>query len=331
MSGGVDSSVCAYLLKEAGYDVTGAYIRVFGEEGSDGARAAAVFFGIPLVVLDWRERFKRFVTDDFKGEYLSGRTPNPCTVCNRYVKWAALIELADKVGAEYAATGHYAAIAEYKTGRLAVREAADRGKDQGYYLYGLTQEQLSRALTPLAAYKKAEIREIARGLGLASAAAPDSQEICFIPKGHYSGFVLDGKEAQKGNFVDEDGKVIGTHAGITNFTVGQRKGLGMAFGAPTFVKRIDAANNEVVLCAEEGLYAKTVYVRDVNYMGLERIEGRLRVKAKLRYAHKAADCVVFMEDGLIRCEFNEPQRAATPGQAAVFYDEGFVVFGGIIV
>lgn len=341
MSGGVDSAVAAYLLKQDGFDVIGISLRTWvsqtGEEGRcceiDDARAACAKIGIPFHTFNVADDFTRRVTEPFTKEYLKGRTPNPCIVCNRYVKWARLLYYADLLGADYIATGHYAGVVKLPNGRYTVRTAKHAAKDQTYMIYALTQEQLSRTLMPLREYSKDEVRAIAQECGLDVANKPDSQEICFVPDDDYAGYIEKNCDnlPGEGDFVDSDGKVLGRHKGIIHYTIGQRKGLGIAFGVPMYVKKIDVTGNKVVLAKDEDLYGKTVTCSDVNFMSVEGIDDSLRCRAKIRYHHTPQEATATYEDGKLILRFDEPVRAAAPGQSAVMYDEeGFVIGGGVI-
>lgn len=344
MSGGVDSSVSAYLLKEQGYDVIGTTLQMWQEDNNinlinsavEDARKVAQNLDIPFYVMDFKNEFKEKVVDYFFEDYKNGRTPNPCVQCNKYVKWEALYKRAKELGADYIATGHYAKITKHpETGRFCIEMSDEAKKDQTYVLYKLSQEQLEHTIMPCGAYSKDEIREIAEKIGLKVANKPDSMEICFIPDNDYVGFIKRNYkyEAKSGNFVDMEGNVLGKHQGIVNYTVGQRKGLGIAFGKPVYVNKILSNSNEVVLGSNEDLFNRTVYAEDVNFVAWAGIECEKRAKAKIRYAHKASDCTVSItSDGILKCVFDEPQRAATPGQALVVYDENnFVLCGGTII
>lgn len=345
MSGGVDSSVAAYLLKEQGYEVIGAAMR-FWRENEDKALAGqedavcdakrvADTIGIPFHVMDFGEEFKLRVVDYFVEEYLCGRTPNPCIACNRHVKWEALLRAGRTLGADFAATGHYARIVKRDTGRYAVASSKTARKDQTYALFNLTQEQLRHTLMPVGEYEKEEIRAIAEKIGLRIADKPDSQEICFIPDHDHAAFIgrmAEGRVRGGGNFVTEDGEVIGRHAGICHYTVGQRKGLNLAMGEPVFVTQIRPDTNEVVIGTREDVFSKEFLADQINYMGISEIKDGMRFLVKIRYAHAGAMASLYKEDGgRIRFVFDEPQRAVTPGQAAVFYDGDFVAGGGIIL
>ncbi len=344
MSGGVDSAVAAYLLKEEGYDVTGVTLRTWesadGQEGRcceiDDAAAAARKIGIPYHAFNCMSVFDEKVIKPFVRSYIEGTTPNPCIVCNRYVKWEQMLYHADVMGCDAISTGHYAGIVRLDNGRYTVRRARHAQKDQTYMLYALTQEQLSRTLMPLGDLTKDEVRSIAAGIGLPVADKPDSQEICFVPDDDYAQFICSrhtGYLPPEGDFVDEDGNVLGRHKGIIRYTVGQRKGLGIALGRPAFVKRIDPVKNEVVLADDADLYTRCVTCTDVNLMGISHIdedEG-IRCKAKIRYHHEAADAVAKLSGDKLTLTFDEPVRAPAPGQSAVMYDNvGNILGGGVI-
>ncbi len=409
MSGGVDSAVAAYLLKQQGYDVIGVTLRTSESDTRcceiDDARACAEAIGIPYRVFNCSGEFDRKVVAPFVESYCSGQTPNPCVICNRQVKWEQMIYAANVLGADYIATGHYAFIEQLKNSRWSVRTADCAAKDQTYMLYRLSQEQLARTLMPLGSYSKEQVRAIAAEAGIPVAQKSDSQEICFVPDDDYAKFIKEwlaeasdkaaagaggfaaeesGKTAEQqsgkaadgnpagpgssadgplsnagpfteGSFVDLDGNVLGRHKGIINYTVGQRKGLGIALGFPAYVVRIDKEKNQVVLGRDEDLWTRTVYCRDVNFMGLAPDIGcadasfasgtdvtgsvaeqsSFRAKAKIRYQHRAADCTVSIvrqgDEPILMLQFDEPVRAAAPGQSAVVYDDnGCVLCGGII-
>lgn len=349
LSGGVDSSVAAYLLKEQGYDVIGVTMQIWQEEDSctveenggccglsavEDARRVAQKLDIPYYVMNFRKEFQKQVIDYFTREYLEGRTPNPCIACNRYVKWESLLKRSLEIGADYIATGHYARVEQLPNGRYAIRNSVTAKKDQTYALYNLTQEQLARTLMPVGAYTKDEIRKIAEEAGLPVAHKKDSQEICFVPDNDYAGFIKNstGKTIPKGNFVQADGKVLGEHQGIIHYTIGQRKGLNLSMGHPVFVTKIRPDTNEVVIGENEDLFINTLLCDRVNFMAIEGLEEEVRLKAKIRYNHPGAECVISpAEEGKVRVTFDQPQRAITPGQAVVFYQGEYVAGGGIIL
>ena len=350
MSGGVDSSVAAWLLKEQGYDVIGVTMQIWQDEDNvtqeenggccglsavDDARRVAWDLGVPYYVMNFKEEFKSQVIDYFVEEYQRGRTPNPCIACNRYVKWESLLKRSLDIGADYIATGHYAQIDRLPNGRYALKKSVTAAKDQTYALYNLTQDQLACTLMPVGAYSKDQIRAIADQINLNVAHKPDSQEICFIPDHDYAGFIEEsaGERAPEGNFVDLDGQVIGRHKGITHYTVGQRKGLNLSLGYPVFVVEIRPETNEVVIGTREDVYSDTLRAGHLNWMAVDGLHGEeMEVMAKIRYSHKGAPCTIKeVEDGVVECRFEEPQRAITPGQAVVFYQGEYVVGGGTIL
>ncbi len=349
MSGGVDSSVAAYLLKEQGYEVIGVTMRLWQEEDGreetgteccslsavEDARRVCEKLDLPFYVMNFGEDFKRKVVDYFVEEYIKGRTPNPCIACNRFVKWESLLLRSMEIGADFIATGHYARVIKRENGRYAVAAAKSARKDQTYALYGLTQRQLARTRMPVGEYTKEEIRAIAEQIGLKVAAKPDSQEICFIPDHDHAAFIgrmAPGRVPGCGNFVTADGEVLGTHKGIVHYTVGQRKGLNLAMGHPVFVTEIRPDTNEVVIGGAQDVFTKEFVAGDMQYMGVSRIAPGSRFPVKIRYAHKgAAACLYPQEDKTVRFVFDEPQRAVTPGQAAVFYEDGCVAGGGVIL
>lgn len=350
MSGGVDSSVAAYLLREAGYDVVGVTMQIWQDEkpetqeenggccglsAVDDARKVAWDLGIPYYVMNFKGEFKANVMDYFIEEYQRGRTPNPCIACNRYVKWEALLKRSLDIGAEYIATGHYAQIEQLENGRFALKKSATAAKDQTYALYNLTQYQLSHTLMPVGQYTKDQIREIAGKIQLDVASKPDSQEICFIPDNDYARFIEENtdKKLEEGNFVDLDGNVLGRHKGITHYTVGQRKGLNLSMGHPVFVVEIRPETNEVVIGNGEDVFSNRLVCDHVNWMAVDGLHGEeMQVTAKIRYSHPGAVCTIReLDDGQVECIFETPQRAITPGQAVVFYDGDYVVGGGTIL
>ena len=349
MSGGVDSSVAAYLLKEQGYDVIGVTMQIWQDEEEtvqeenggccglsavEDARRVAAALDIPYYVMNFKKEFQKYVIDYFMDEYLNGRTPNPCIACNRYVKWEALLTRSMEIGADYISTGHYARIDVLPNGRYAIKHSATRMKDQTYALYNLTQDQLKRTLMPVGEYSKEEIRAIAEKIHLKVASKPDSQDICFVPDGDYAEFIRreSKKEVPEGNFVSTDGKILGRHKGITHYTVGQRKGLGLSLGHPAFVLEIRPETNEVVIGTNEESMTRFVKANHLNFMAVEDIEGEMRAFGKIRYNNKGAPCTVKRtgEDEIL-CTFDEPVRAVTPGQALVLYDGDYVLGGGTII
>ena len=351
MSGGVDSSVAAYLLKEQGYDVMGITMQIWQDEEEEkqeeeggccglsaveDARRVARLLDIPYYVLNFKREFKESVMDYFVREYVRGRTPNPCIACNRHVKWEALLSRARALGADYIATGHYARIERLSNGRYTVRNSVTAEKDQTYALYNLTQDQLRHTKMPVGAYTKPEIREMAERLGLPVAGKRDSQEICFIPDKDYAGFIekYTGTHMPEGNFVTADGEVLGRHRGITHYTVGQRRGLGLPMGRRVFVREIRPLTNEVVIGEGNDIFSGSLEADCVNYMAVEEPEiGESgRYVAKIRYGHRGTDCTVTRVGAdRIRCEFDQPVRAVTPGQAVVFYRDDCVAGGGTIL
>ena len=363
MSGGVDSSVVAAMLRAEGRSVIGLTMQLWNQRrlaGHEGmpesvqgrccsiddvhdARRVAETLGIPYYVVNHEERFERDVVRPFVEEYLAGRTPIPCSLCNNHLKFDQLLIVAQQIGADKVATGHYAQVAfDEDRQRWLLKRPADRSKDQTYFLFGLTQEQLSRTLFPLGGLTKPEVRELARKHSLVIAEKPDSQEICFVPGGDYKRFIeaylSEQGEAQgeipaeiAGEMVTTDGKVIGEHAGVHNFTVGQRKGLGVATGSPLYVIQIKNDTRQVVVGKDEELYSRTLLATRVNLISTAELTGPKRVTVKIRHKHQPAPAMIEANgpDG-VRVTFDEPQRALTPGQAAVFYDGDIVVGGGWI-
>lgn len=342
LSGGVDSSVAALLLKQQGYDVEGVTVDLLKhcddaknmEDGWEDARRVADFLGIRHHTVDFRREFQERVIDYFAGEYLAGRTPNPCVVCNRFVKWEALLAAAKDLGAEYIATGHYARIERLSNGRYTVRSSVTAQKDQTYALYRLTQEQLKRTLMPVGEYGKEIIRRMAEEAGLPVANKPDSQDICFVPDNDYAQLiarVAGDRVPGPGHFVTSDGKVLGEHEGITHYTVGQRRGLKLPMGSRVFVTEIRTETNEVVIGGNEELFTDRILCRNLNFMAIEDLEAPRQVRARIRYNHPGEYCrIEKIGEDLAECRFEKKVRAATPGQSVVFYEEEHVLGGGVI-
>ena len=340
MSGGVDSSVAALLLKEKGYEVIGVTLNLWEKKNDDfainDAKAVCDKLGIEHHVLDFRDTFRKNVIDYFAKEYMLGRTPNPCIACNKYIKFSLLLETAcNMFKCDYIATGHYAKIDfNEKTGRYFLRMSKTDKKDQTYVLYNLTQEQLSHTLMPLGEYEKEEIREIAEKNNLINAKRRDSQEICFVEDNDYVGFISNQYNyvPKKGNFVDINGNKLGEHKGIINYTIGQRKGLGIALGKYQYVIRFDIEKNEIIIGDEEYLFSDTLFCTDLNFMTIENLSEPMEVTAKIRYAAKPVKATIIpVEKDKVKVVFEEKQRAITPGQAVVFYNDGIVVGGGTIL
>jgi tRNA-specific 2-thiouridylase len=368
MSGGVDSSTVAAMLRAEGRNVIGLTMQLWNQRrlaGHEGmpesvqgrccsiddvydARRVAETLGIPYYVVNHEERFERDVVRPFVEEYLAGRTPIPCSLCNNHLKFDQLLIVAQQIGAEQIATGHYAQVVfDEHLNRWLLKRPADKSKDQTYFLFGLTQEQLSRTLFPLGGMTKPEVRELARKHNLVIAEKPDSQEICFVPGGDYKRFLEaylaeQGEQPARtsnktiaGEMVTTDGKVIGEHAGVHNFTVGQRKGLGVATGSPLYVIQIKNDTRQVVVGKDEELYSRTLHARRVNLISTAELRQPMRVAVKIRHKHQPAPAIIepageSAAPDEVRVTFDEPQRAITPGQAAVFYDGDIVVGGGWI-
>lgn len=348
MSGGVDSAVSAYLLKQAGYDALGATMKLYCPDRPlhpdkmtgvmvtddvEDARNVSEKIGIPFTVLDFEKDFLKQVVDPFIASYEAGKTPNPCILCNRALKFGQLWESAQAMGAEYLATGHYAIIEKDTGGRYLLKKAADATKDQSYVLYQLTQEQLSHTLFPLGTYHKSTVREIAASLGLVNAPKRDSQDICFVPDGDYVAFITryTGRSFPTGQFVNMQGEYLGNHSGLIHYTVGQRKGLGIALGKPAYVCRKDAAANTVTLGDNSDLFAASLEAEQIHFIPFDTLNAPLRVKAKIRYNMQPQPATVEqIAPDRMRVTFDTPQRAITPGQSVVLYDDEYVVGGGII-
>jgi len=347
MSGGVDSSVAAKLLLDMGYEVAGADLKLFDSEDIfdketrtccsltdvEDARSVAYKLGFEHYVFNFKDKFKEYVINKFSESYLKGETPNPCIECNRHIKFDKMLERAEELGYDYIATGHYAEIRyDEKSGRYLLIRPKDRSKDQTYVLYSLTQHQLKHTLFPLSNYDKATVREIAEKSGLINSRKPDSQDICFVPDGDYAGFIerSTGITPESGSFIDSKGNIIGTHSGIINYTIGQRKGLGVTFGKPMFVTDKNVSDNTVTLGEQPELFKKVLYADDVNLISIEKISEPIRVTAKTRYSQTEGQATVYPHENGIKVVFDEPQRAVTAGQAVVLYDGDIVVGGGTI-
>lgn len=334
MSGGVDSSVAAALLKQQGYDVTGATMLLWDdtEKAAADARRVCEHIGINFITIDFREDFRNNVVDYFVGEYIVGRTPNPCIRCNKYLKFGKMLDYALDNGYDYIATGHYGSVID-NNGIYELHSSKAAKKDQSYFLYNFTQHTLKHTLMPLGGYCKEQVREIAKELEIPVANKPDSQEICFVCDDDYAGFICDyaDYEPVSGDMLDVNGNVIGTHKGLIHYTIGQRKGIG-AFGRPMFVMSLDAQNNAITL-GEKGMeFSKELTAADMNYISGNPITEATRLKAKIRYQAEAADVTVYPGvNNTARIVFNTPQRAVTPGQAVVLYDGDNVVGGGTVM
>ncbi len=350
MSGGVDSSVAAALLAEQGHDVIGLSMQLYPSTSSGQARESGERFGscctlddlhdarrvastlgFPHYILNLEERFRETVISNFVHEYASGRTPLPCAHCNSDLKFSTLLERARGFGSDQVATGHYARIDRSTDGRWLLERSVDRDKDQSYFLFSLTQEQLAGAVFPVGSLSKPAVRAEARRLGLAVADKADSQEICFVPDGDYAAFVATRAEAHGGAILDEQGQTLGSHGGVHRFTIGQRKGLGIATGTPLYVVKIDAGSGDVTVGPRSALERTSLTASGVNWIAVDAPAHWLHASAQIRHRHRAAaGRVRALEDGRAEFEFTEPQPAITPGQAVVFYDEDVVVGGGWI-
>lgn len=349
MSGGVDSSVAAYLMKEEGYECIGATMKLYDNEDIgiskqktccslsdiDDARSVARNLEMPYYVFNFTDNFEQEVIDRFVDTYIEGGTPNPCIDCNRYIKFDKMLQRMYELDYDFVVTGHYARV-EYdeSTGRYLLKKGIDETKDQSYVLYNMTQEQLSHTKFPLGHYRKSEIREIAENQGFINAAKHDSQDICFVPDGDYAKFIEGycGKTFPEGDFVKEDGTVLGKHKGIIRYTIGQRKGLGLSLPEPLYVCAKDVETNRVILGKNERLFQTTLEADDMNWISVPEITEPIRCKAKIRYKQKEADAIVEKLDGdKVKITFDEPQRGITKGQAVVLYDGDIVIGGGRIL
>lgn len=364
MSGGVDSSVAAFLTKEQGFDISGVTLRMFGNDliGASGdstccstsdvedAESVCRRLGVPFYVFNFSDKFEKEVVQRFVRAYEEGRTPNPCIDCNRFLKFGSLFQKMQELGYDYIVTGHYARIEqvggnelssgkclcagiEVPEGRYLLKKALDPKKDQSYVLYSLTQEQLAHVMLPLGGMAKEETRKIAEEQGFLNARKHDSQDICFVPDGDYAGFIgrYTGKEYPDGEFVDEQGTVLGEHKGIIKYTIGQRKGLGLALPAPLYVCRKDMDKNQVVLAPNERLFTSTLTARDFNWIAFVEPSAPFRAAVRVRYSQKESPAEVTpLGGGRVRIDFDDPERAITSGQAAVVYDGDTVIGGGTI-
>ena len=351
MSGGIDSTVTALMLNQEGYEVVGITMKTWDYNASGGgkketgccnldsfndARMAAVQHGFAHYILDIREEFGDFVIENFVDEYLAGRTPNPCVLCNTHIKWRALLKRADALGCEFIATGHYAKIRQHDNGRFVVSKAIDDTKDQSYVLWGLQQDLLSRTLLPLGPYRKTEIRQMAHDFGYPELARKqESYEICFVPDNDYRGFLkrkVEGLEEKVagGNFIDKNGKILGQHKGYPFYTIGQRKGLDIAMGRPVFVTHNDPENNTVVLGDENDLDQNEMMVSKLNLIKYDAISAGMEAITKIRYKDRGALSNLYPEHGQMKVRFYENVKGIAPGQSAVFYEGDDVLGGGII-
>ncbi len=351
MSGGIDSTVTALMLHDQGYEVVGITMKTWDYSASGGgkketgccnldsfndARMAAVEHGFPHYILDIRDEFGSFVVDNFVDEYLAGRTPNPCVLCNTHIKWRALAKRADALNCEYIATGHYASVYQHENGRFVVTKGVDETKDQSYVLWGLQQDLLSRTLLPLGGYRKTAIRQMAHDFGYPELAKKsESYEICFVPDNNYRGFLkrkVEGLEEKVagGYFIDRAGNILGQHKGYPFYTIGQRKGLDIALGRPAYVTAIDPETNTVVLGEEEDLEKEQMLVGKVNMIKYDRLDAPMEALTKIRYKDKGSLSGISQKDNEVRVQFYEKAKGIAPGQSAVFYEGNDVIGGGII-
>ncbi len=340
MSGGVDSSVAAYLLKKDGWDVVGVTLEMIEDESkccnpsqnSYDAKNICNILNIPHYIFNVKENFKKYVIDYFVSEYENGRTPNPCVICNRYVKFQGLIDKAKELNIEHIATGHYAQIEE-KNGRFLLKKGIDEKKDQSYFLYNLFQEQLSRTVLPLGNLTKLQVRDIAKKLNLPVADRPDSQEVCFINDNNYKEFLSKNskKKLPSGEIIDTQGNLLGYHSGISQFTIGQRRNLGIVVGKPIFVVDILPQTNQIVLGSNEDILSNELIASNLNWIYFDNIDENIDIEAKIRYGSKPSKALLkYINKDSVKVLFEQPQRAITKGQAVVFYKDEYVIGGGII-
>lgn len=348
MSGGVDSSVAAYLLKQQGFNLIGLTLKTWGydkipvndtgccsPDTINRALNVADHLGIPHYTLDFTEKFNDVVINNFIYEYLSGRTPNPCVLCNKTIKWGVLLEKAESLGVDFLATGHYAKILKLDNGRYTIALPKDRNKDQTYFLWSVSQNALSKTIFPLGEYSKPEIRDIAAKLNLKSASTPDSQEICFVPDNDYSKLIElripEIKEKLKDGDLIYKGEIVGKHKGYPYYTIGQRKGLQVALGKPVYVSKIDAENNVIVLDDEESLFSYDFKINNINLLAVEKIDNPLNVIIKVRYKDPGTPALIEQtSNDEITVKLSSPKKSITPGQSAVFYSDTYLIGGGII-
>jgi len=348
MSGGVDSSVALIKVIESGYKAIGVTMKLWdysnvggndddnsccGIDEINGAKLVCDQLGVPHYTIDFQKVFQKKVIDDFANEYLSGRTPNPCVRCNSYVKWDAFIEQANELGADLIATGHYAIIDSYN-GESVIKQGVDPLKDQAYVLWGIPKESIKRTLFPLGQFTKEEVREIARGYNLETAENPESMEICFVANNDYNQFLnryipKEMDSIGSGNILDEKNNIVGEHKGYTNYTIGQRKGIGLSYPDPRYVKSINAKKNTITISKKNDLYKKECYVSNINWL-INEPKLPISIYSQIRYNSKKVDSTISLKNDRIYVEFNEPQLAITPGQSIVFYIEDILIGGGII-